>query len=78
MIIRWFLINLCIIDNWKIFLRINSSLKMSMKPFKTILRISEENNPLNPHINRVFYKKYLNEVNDALQSVIVAGKLKRM
>jgi hypothetical protein len=51
---------------------------MSMKPFKTILRISEENNPLNPHINRVFYKKYLNEVNDALQSVIVAGKLKRM
>jgi|688.fasta_scaffold1455619_1 hypothetical protein len=51
---------------------------MSMKPVKTILRTSEENNSLNPHINRVFYKKYLNEVNDALQSVIVAGKLKRM
>ena len=27
---------------------------------------------------RVFYKKYLNEVNDALQSLITAGRLKRM
>jgi|JI7StandDraft_1071085.scaffolds.fasta_scaffold297156_1 hypothetical protein len=29
-------------------------------------------------MNRVFYKKYINEVNEALQSLIVAGKLKRM
>ena len=49
-----------------------------MKPLKTILRSFEENNSFNPHMDRVFYKKYLNEVNDALQSVIVAGKLKRM
>ena len=61
------------------FLRINSSLKMSMNPFKiTLRRSSEENIPLNPPLNRVSYKKYLNEVNHALQSVIMAGKLKRM
>jgi hypothetical protein len=52
---------------------------MSMNPFKiTLRRSSEENIPLNPPLNRVSYKKYLNEVNHALQSVIMAGKLKRM
>ena len=52
---------------------------MSMNPFKiTLRRSSEENIPLNPHFNRVSYKKYINEVNDALQSVIMAGKLKKM
>lgn len=46
-------------------------------PSTTIRRNSIAEND-SPQRTRVFYKKYLNEVNHALQALITAGRLKKM
>ncbi len=49
-----------------------------LQPLDTFSKYSAENTRNSLHQNRVFYKKYINEVNQALQSLITAGRIKRM
>lgn len=41
-------------------------------------KLYRENANFSHQQNRVYYKKYINEINEALQSLITVGRLKRM
>lgn len=50
---------------------------MDLNTMKTP-KVFQENANFSQQQNRVFYKKYINEINEALQSLITVGRIKRM